>query len=185
MTNMHFFICTLKKHCQRHNGPRILTPYNSSYLNNSCLKPSCRGNSRYGANTEYSLSVVPLAMFASLCLKNWGGREGGSKDTQRLQRTFKDPRNHSRISQISFVGFPDYPQGMHFPFHKLLSVEILATLVAPLLIWCCDPLLKISQQLKELSCTPPIDKRANLNIIPSTPRRNSPPYKWDMFWLEF
>ena len=110
-------------------------------------------------------------MFALLCLKNWGGREGCSKDTQRLQRTFKDPRNHSRISRISFVGFPDYPQGMHFPFHKLLSVEILATLVAPLLICSCDPLLKISQQLKELSCTPPIDKRANLNIIPSTPGR--------------
>ena len=112
------------------------------------------------------------------------GEGGGQQRYTTIATDIQGFRNHSRISRISFVGFSDYPQGMHFPFHKLLSVEILATLVAPLLICSCDPLLKISQQLKELSCTPPIDKRANLNIIPSTPGGNSPPSKWDMFWLK-
>ena len=81
---------------------------------------------RWNILKDVKFAVCAGLLFLHYCVWRSEGREGGgggwcSEDTHRLQRTFKDPRNHSRISRITFVGFQDYPQ-MHFPFHKWLSV---------------------------------------------------------------
>ena len=112
--------------------------------------------------------LCSFTVFALLCLKKWG-KGLCREDTHRLQRTFKDPRNHGRISWITFVGFPDYPQWrMHFKYEfwqVWLSWDGISTLNLQSRPTSQDlPTIKGAQMHSH--------RRANLNIIPSDPAKN-------------